>query len=104
MLFVAAESLEVASANLSTTRTIVELVYLLAAVGFVMGLHLMRSPATARKGNLMSAAGMTLAVAMTSSCFSATRASTSSRGAGSPWVPERWSEPSPVSSLRSACR
>ncbi|MBN2177699.1 MAG: NAD(P)(+) transhydrogenase (Re/Si-specific) subunit beta [Demequinaceae bacterium] len=56
---------EVATANLTTVETIVKLVYLLAAVGFVMGLHLMRSPATARKGNLLSAAGMTLAVAMT---------------------------------------
>ncbi len=56
---------EVVATNLSATRTIVEIVYLLAAVGFVMGLHLMRSPATARKGNLLSAAGMTLAVAMT---------------------------------------
>ena len=56
---------EAASANLSTTRTIVELVYILAAVGFVMGLHLMRSPATARRGNLLSAAGMALAVGMT---------------------------------------
>ena len=41
--------------------TLVRLVYLVAAVGFVLGLHLMRSPATARKGNLLSAAGMAAA-------------------------------------------
>lgn len=45
--------------------TLVRLVYLVAAVGFVLGLHLMRSPATARKGNLLSAAGMAAAIAAT---------------------------------------
>ena len=39
-------------------------VYLLAAVLFVVGLHMMNSPKTARKGNLISAAGMVMAVAM----------------------------------------
>ena len=39
-------------------------VYLLAAVMFVIGLHLMNSPKTARKGNMVSAIGMIFAVAM----------------------------------------
>ncbi len=39
-------------------------VYLLSAVMFVMGLHYMNSPKTARKGNFISAAGMVVAVVM----------------------------------------
>ena len=39
--------------------------YLLSAVSFVLGLHLMCSPATARRGNQLSATGMTVAVATT---------------------------------------
>ncbi|OXN01604.1 NAD(P)(+) transhydrogenase (Re/Si-specific) subunit beta [Bifidobacterium vansinderenii] len=39
-------------------------VYLLAAVMFVMGLHFMNSPKTARKGNQISATGMVFAVVM----------------------------------------
>ncbi len=39
-------------------------VYLLAAVMFVIGLHLMNSPKTARKGNMVSAIGMVMAVVM----------------------------------------
>ena len=43
----------------------VGITYLVAAIAFVTGLHLMRSPATARKGSPLSAAGMVLAVAAT---------------------------------------
>lgn len=50
---------------MSAVDTIVQLVYLAAAVCFVLGLHLMRSPATARRGNLLSAGGMTAAVLAT---------------------------------------
>ncbi len=39
-------------------------VYVLASVMFVMGLHYMNSPKTARKGNFISAAGMVIAVVM----------------------------------------
>jgi len=39
--------------------------YLVAAVCFVLGLHRMTSPATARRGNQLSAAGMALAVVTT---------------------------------------
>lgn len=50
---------------LSTPLGVIEwFVYLLAAVMFVVGLHLMNSPKTARKGNMVSAIGMVFAVAM----------------------------------------
>lgn len=39
--------------------------YLLAAVLFVVGLHRMRTPSTARSGNLVSAAGMAITIAVT---------------------------------------
>ncbi len=41
------------------------LLYLVSAVAFVVGLHLMGTPATARRGNLVSAGGMVLALAVT---------------------------------------
>jgi len=46
-------------------EVVVRLVYLAAAVCFVLGLHLMRSPVTARRGNLLSAAGMIAAIVAT---------------------------------------
>ena len=45
--------------------TVVHLVYLLCATLFVVGLHLMNTPATARRGNRVSAAGMAAAIATT---------------------------------------
>jgi NAD(P) transhydrogenase subunit beta len=45
--------------------TLTHVLYLLAAAGFVLGLHLMTSPATARRGNLLSAAGMAVAFVTT---------------------------------------
>jgi len=45
--------------------TIVFLAWLAGAAAFVIGLHQMNSPATARDGNRLSAGGMTLAVATT---------------------------------------
>jgi proton-translocating NAD(P)+ transhydrogenase subunit beta len=50
---------------MSALDTAVRLVYLAAATLFVIGLHLMSSPATARRGNTLSAAGMLAAVATT---------------------------------------
>jgi NAD(P) transhydrogenase subunit beta len=50
---------------MSTIETIARLGYLTAATCFVLGLHLMNSPATARRGNRLSAAGMLVAVAAT---------------------------------------
>jgi NAD(P) transhydrogenase subunit beta len=43
----------------------VHLIYLAAAASFVIGLHMMNSPATARRGNQVSATGMTVAIVTT---------------------------------------
>jgi H+-translocating NAD(P) transhydrogenase subunit beta len=50
---------------MSVFDSVVRFAYLAAATAFVLGLHLMNSPATARRGNRVSAAGMVLAVATT---------------------------------------
>ena len=47
------------------TALIVGSAYLLAAVLFVVGLHQMRAPSTARRGNLVSATGMAIAIVAT---------------------------------------
>ena len=44
---------------------IVQLVYVAAASCFVLGLHLMNTPATARRGNQLSTGGMIAAVVAT---------------------------------------
>ena len=48
-----------------TVNTLVFLAWLLGASAFVIGLHQMNSPATARRGNQLSAAGMAIAVLAT---------------------------------------
>lgn len=50
---------------MSTFEFVVGAIYLAAATLFVVGLHLMRAPSTARRGNLISAGGMVLAVLTT---------------------------------------
>jgi H+-translocating NAD(P) transhydrogenase subunit beta len=50
---------------MSTFNTIIQLIYVAAASCFVFGLHLMNSPATARRGKQWSTAGMAAAVAAT---------------------------------------
>ncbi len=50
---------------MSAFNTVIQLVYVAAASCFVLGLHLMNTPATARRGNQVSTAGMTAAVAAT---------------------------------------
>jgi len=50
---------------MSAFDTTVHLLYLACATCFVLGLHLMNTPATARRGNQLSAAGMAAAVATT---------------------------------------
>ncbi len=50
---------------MNTMDTIVAFIYLLAAIAFVAGLHLMNSPATARKGSPLSMWGMVAAIAAT---------------------------------------
>jgi H+-translocating NAD(P) transhydrogenase subunit beta len=49
----------------SALDTVIHLVYLAAATCFVLGLHLMNSPASARRGNQVSAAGMIAAIVAT---------------------------------------
>ena len=44
---------------------LVNLAYVVAAVLFIFGLKMLGSPATARKGNLVSALGMFIAVVIT---------------------------------------
>jgi H+-translocating NAD(P) transhydrogenase subunit beta len=48
-----------------TLQTLIHFSYVLAAALFVVGLHQMNSPATARNGNLISAGGMAIAVLAT---------------------------------------
>ncbi|QVQ52897.1 NAD(P)(+) transhydrogenase (Re/Si-specific) subunit beta [Spiractinospora alimapuensis] len=50
---------------MTVAEVVIRLVYLAAATSFVMGLHLMNSPASAKRGNAFAAAGMTAAVAAT---------------------------------------
>jgi NAD(P) transhydrogenase subunit beta len=50
---------------MSTFDWVIQLIYVLAASCFVMGLHLMNNPATARRGNQVSASGMVAAIAAT---------------------------------------
>ncbi|TPG31873.1 NAD(P)(+) transhydrogenase (Re/Si-specific) subunit beta [Mycolicibacterium hodleri] len=50
---------------MSTSEFVIGAIYLAAATLFVVGLHLMRAPSTARRGNLISAGGMVLAVLTT---------------------------------------
>ncbi|TGD20415.1 NAD(P)(+) transhydrogenase (Re/Si-specific) subunit beta [Levilactobacillus suantsaiihabitans] len=47
---------------MSALQTVSALIYLVSAVCYVLGVHLMRSPKTARRGNGLSAVGMFLAV------------------------------------------
>jgi H+-translocating NAD(P) transhydrogenase subunit beta len=44
---------------------ILTLIYLVGSITFILGLKMLSNPATARKGNLVAAAGMTLAIAGT---------------------------------------
>jgi NAD(P) transhydrogenase subunit beta len=50
---------------MSTFDWVIQLIYVLAASCFVYGLHLMNSPATARRGNQVSTTGMITAIAAT---------------------------------------
>jgi NAD(P) transhydrogenase subunit beta len=56
--------------------TTTHLLYLLSAVCFVLGLHLMNSPASARRGNQVSGAGMALAILTTVVVLADDRSST----------------------------
>jgi H+-translocating NAD(P) transhydrogenase subunit beta len=50
---------------MSAWNWVTQLLYVAAATCFVLGLHLMNSPATARRGNQVSTGGMVVAVATT---------------------------------------
>jgi NAD(P) transhydrogenase subunit beta len=50
---------------MDAVEIVVRLAWLIGAAGFVIGLMRMNSPATARNGNLLSAAGMAIAIAGT---------------------------------------
>src|SRR5580704_6121931 len=50
---------------MSTFDWVIQLVYVLAASCFVLGLHMMNNPATARRGNQVSTSGMATAIAAT---------------------------------------
>jgi NAD(P) transhydrogenase subunit beta len=50
---------------MSTFGWVIQLIYILAASCFVLGLHLMNTPATARRGNQVSITGMIIAIAAT---------------------------------------
>ena len=50
---------------MSTFDWVIQLIYVLSASCFVLGLHLMNNPATARRGNQVSTSGMVIAVATT---------------------------------------
>ena len=67
---------------MSAFDTLIHILYLLAAASFVLGLHLMPSPATARNGNLLSAAGMAVAVVSTIATAPCTGMSQSNRQNG----------------------
>ena len=48
-----------------TMNDIIQLVYLIAAIAFMLGIKYLSSPATARKGNLFASVGMLLAIVAT---------------------------------------
>jgi H+-translocating NAD(P) transhydrogenase subunit beta len=50
---------------MSTFDWVVQLIYVLSASCFVLGLHMMNNPATARRGNQASTSGMVIAIATT---------------------------------------
>jgi H+-translocating NAD(P) transhydrogenase subunit beta len=49
----------------AVSQNLVNLVYVLAAIGFVVGMKQLGSPTTARQGNLVAAGGMVLAIVFT---------------------------------------
>ena len=45
-----------------TMNDIIQLVYLIAAIAFMLGIKYLSSPSTARKGNLFASVGMLLSL------------------------------------------
>ena len=50
---------------LALSQNVVNLMYVVAAIGFILGIKRLSSPTTARSGNIVAAAGMLIAVAFT---------------------------------------
>ena len=50
---------------LALSQNVINLMYVVAAVGFIVGIKRLSSPTTARSGNIIAAAGMLIAVAFT---------------------------------------
>ncbi len=48
---------------------ILQLAYLIGSITFILGLKMLSGPATARRGNLVAAAGMTIAILATIFCY-----------------------------------
>ena len=48
-----------------TMNDLIQLVYLIAAIAFMLGIKYLSSPATARKGNVFASIGMLLAIVTT---------------------------------------
>jgi len=48
-----------------STKYLLDIIYLIASVTFIMGLKLLSGPQTARRGNKWAGFGMTLAIAGT---------------------------------------
>jgi NAD(P) transhydrogenase subunit beta len=51
--------------TLALSQNVINLMYVVAAVGLILGIKGLSHPATARRGNFLAAAGMTIAVAFT---------------------------------------
>jgi H+-translocating NAD(P) transhydrogenase subunit beta len=71
--------------TLEIVEILVRIAWLAGAVGFVIGLSRMNSPATARNGNLVSAAGMTIAIVATAILILVRQVSGEGFG-GAPWL------------------
>ena len=54
-----------AAEEIAAMGTLIDLAYIVAAILFILGLKMLGSPATARRGNIISAVGMLLAIAAT---------------------------------------
>jgi NAD(P) transhydrogenase subunit beta len=72
--------------TLEIVEILVRIAWLAGAVGFVIGLARMNSPATARNGNLLSAAGMTIAIVATAILIFVRQTTTIDTFGAVPWL------------------
>jgi NAD(P) transhydrogenase subunit beta len=71
--------------TLEIVEILVRIAWLVGAVGFVIGLSRMNSPATARNGNLVSAGGMTIAIVATAILILVRQANITDTFGAAPW-------------------